>query len=182
MTTTGRISKLAITITILAVSMLFAGPLAAQDDSNEVVKAELKKLSFFVGEWKTDSTLVPSGKKAPGELSYKYVLGDTYLLLRFVGSHPEKPVWEACKMITWDAGLGAFVAYTFPTPEGPVRYIGRWTADDTITYTREEPYPDGSLDRISYTRKPDGTIFQLNEATDADGNWQPRLRTQYTRK
>ena len=154
----------------------------AQEDANEVVKAEMKKLSFIVGHWETLSTVVSSGLEAPGDLSYEFVLGGTYILCRFVGRHPERSVWEAYEMITWDAELGAYAAYAFPSPAGPVRYIGRWTADDTVCFTLEKPDANGRTDRISYTGKSDGTIFQLNEITFGDGEWKPTLRTIYTPK
>ena len=171
-------------VLVVAIMLVLSISLSAvaQDDPNEVVKAELKKLSFIIGHWNTLSTVVSNGLEAPGDLSYEYVLGDTYILCRFVGRHPERPVWEACELITWDAGLGAYAAYAFPSPEGPVRYIGRWTADDTVCFTLEKPDANGRTDRISYTGKPDGTVFQLNEITFGDGEWKPALRTIYTTK
>ena len=110
---------------ILAASFLFTAQLWAEDDPNEVVKAELGKLSFFLGQWITTSVTVPGGLEVSGDLSYESVLGGTYLLLRFVGDHPERPVYESYKMITWDASLGAYVAYTFARPGKPARTPAR---------------------------------------------------------
>ena len=40
-----------------------------------------------------------------------------------------------------------------------------------MTFTNEGAREGGARDRISYTRLPDGTVFQLNEVSDGQGNW-----------
>ncbi len=146
----------------------------AQETDTSVIVAEVSKLDFLVGHWRTVSTIVQTGEQAPGELSYEKVLGGSYILCRFDGKHPSRDYWEAYVMITFDPDSGHYVSHAFFSHGPPVTYTGVWRDENTVTFTI-----DSGQSRINYTRMPDGSVFQLNEALDAESNWRPALETVY---
>lgn len=151
-----------------------------QSDEMAVQISEVSKLDYLVGEWITESVVVRTDVKAPGKLSYRKILGGSYILCQFKGEMPGRQFWEAYAMITYDPAAGHYRSYAFFGGAAPARYVGEWTDENTATFTNLDTRPDGSKDRINYTRMPDGAVFQLNEAKDEQGNWQPTLRTTYS--
>jgi hypothetical protein len=153
---------------------------SAQVSDASVQIEELKKIDYLVGEWTTLSTFVSTGIEAPGYLTYRPILGGTWILCEFHGNAPGREYWEAYALITFDPEIGNFRSYAFFGGSAPATYTGVWNGIDTVTFTTDKPGANGRLNRISYKRMPDGTVFQLNEATDEKGDWQPTLRTAYS--
>jgi hypothetical protein len=165
----------------VAACLLFAVSLAAAQETDAAVQAaELKKIDYLVGEWRTLSTFVATGVEAPGYLVYRRILGGSWILCEFHGEAPGRDYWEAYALITFDPAVGKFRSYAFFGGGSPAVSTGAWNGTDTITFTTDEPGAGGRLSRISYKRLPDGTVFQLNEATDDNGEWHPTLRTDYS--
>jgi hypothetical protein len=151
----------------------------AQENDQEKVVAEMSKLDFIVAHWSSLSTFVETGKTALGDLRYTKVLGGAWILCEFRGDHPDRRVWEAYEMITYDAASGKYLDYGFFSSGGPVIYSGEWTSEDTVTFTSEDGRAGGQKDRISYSKRPEGWVFQLNEAQDDSGSWKSTLETIY---
>ncbi|HUX08331.1 MAG TPA: DUF1579 family protein [Acidobacteriota bacterium] len=166
-------------ITAAAFLVLVSVLAAAQADDLSAQQAALKKIDYLVGEWRTLSTFVATGVEAPGYLVYRWILGGNWIHCEFHGQAPGRDYWEAYAMISFDLASGKYRSYAFFGGNAPASYTGVWNGVDTVTFTTDEPDARGRLNRISYKRMPDDTVFQLNEMTDEGGEWVPTLKTNY---
>ena len=154
---------------------------SAQADDLSAQQAALKKIDYLVREWRTVSTFVSTGVEAPGYLVYRWILGGNWMHCEFHGEAPGRDYWEAYALITYDPETGNYRSYAFFAGSAPTSYTGIWNGVDTVTFTTDKPDSQGRLNRISYKRLPDATVFQLNETTNEEGEWVPTLRTVYNR-
>jgi len=146
--------------------------------AGEAANEEMEKLRPFVGVWKTDSVFPDNGLRVGGELEYRYVLGGHWLLVRFVGAHPDRSFWEAVAMIRYDGEKDAYVSFDFFAAADPVRMTGRWISDATVRFLTEE---SGRTWGIDYTIREDGTVYQENWVVPAGGAKKVTLETTYSR-
>lgn len=163
-----------ITLSLLVVFTLLSIDSAAQDSETESM---LDKLSFLVGEWKTTSTFPSTGQQVHGDLSYKFVLGKTWIKFEFIGDHPER-IWEAHGMIKYDVTSKKYRTTAFFSAEEPVYYYGEWISERTVRF---ELNLDGTVRGIDYNSKPDGTVYQENWVLTSDGKREITLKTDYSK-
>ena len=139
---------------------------------------EMNKLRPLVGKWKTVSTHPEKDLKVAGDLEYSYVLGGHWLMVRFVGDHPQRSFWEAVAMIRYDPDRKSYVSFSFFNMGDPVRMTGRWISDATIRFSTKDADRSWGID---YTIQKDGTIYQENWAIASGGPKRITLMTRYTR-
>lgn len=156
--------------------ILIAG--VADLSAGAVWSPEMNKLNPLAGKWKTESTYPESGLKVPGDLEYSYVLGGHWLMVRFIGHHPERSYWEAVAMIKYDHDSRSYVSFSFFNRGDPVRMTGDWISETTIRFSVKEPDRSWGID---YTAKEDGTIFQENWLIGPSGLKKITLQTRYVR-
>ena len=141
---------------------------------------QMKKLEPFVGKWKTRSVYPGKDAVIPGDLEYRWVLGKNWMMVEFVGQHPERAFWEAYAMIKFDTATNRYISYDFFNADEPTTMTGAWISPQTLRFeTRDET--GSSEGGIDYTIKADGTIYQENWRIDKDKGKQITLKTDYTR-
>ncbi|UCH98138.1 MAG: DUF1579 family protein [Candidatus Aminicenantes bacterium] len=146
--------------------------------SGDTFTEQMKKLEPFVGKWKTRSFYPGKDAAIPGELEYRWVLGENWLLVEFVGQHPERDFWEAYVMIKFDVSKNLYVSYAFFTANGPTIMTGSWISTHTFRLeTKDEK--GNSISGIDYTVKTDGTIYQENWVIDKNKEKKITLKTYY---
>lgn len=136
-----------------------------------------ERLDFLVGNWVTASETMRSDT-IPGDLEYRWVLGDQWLQVVFDGHPPDGSVWQAHAMVKYDADAGEYVSYAFFNGDDPLRYRG-YALDDTTL--RFEHMGDEGMFGIDYRDNVDGTVYQENWLMSPDGERRVTLRTWYTR-
>jgi len=166
-------------LSVFLFMMVIAAVLSHAADQPVTAQEQMNKLEPLVGKWKTLSFFTGKAEGIPGELEYRRVLGKNWLLVEFVGKHPEREYWEAYVMIKFDATKNAYVAYSFFGVDGPVIQTGSWVSEKTFRLEiRDEK---GNSSGIDYNVKDDGTIYQENWLLDKDNQRQIRLKTVYTK-
>lgn len=144
----------------------------------DVASEAMQKMTPFVGKWKTVSLYPERGLKVPGELEYRWVLGKNWVLVIFVGQHPERKYWEAIAMIKFDVEKKCYISHDFFNEMDPVQMIGFWVTPRTLRFEMKDT--DGSSG-IDYTLKSDGTIYQENWILPKGKKRKITLKTDYTR-
>jgi hypothetical protein len=148
--------------------------------SGDMFTEQMKKLEPFVGKWKTRSVYPGKDAVIPGDLEYRWVLGKNWMMVEFVGQHPERAFWEAYAMIKFDTAKNSYISYDFFNAKDPTTMTGTWIGPQTLRFeTRDEK--GNSEGGIDYTIKADGTIYQENWRIDKDNHRQITLKTDYTR-
>ena len=162
------------TIIFLLFGVGFMNFLGALDNNNDDM---MRKLSPFVGKWKTRSVFPESGQVVHGKLEYKFVLGGNWVHIKFVGKHPDRPFWEAIAMIKFDRKKNGYVSYAFFNADEPGIMAGRWISKKT--FRLESKNEKGAMG-IDYTVKQDGSIYQENWIVPKGGKRKITLRTNYS--
>ena len=88
--------------------VFFILPLICFTDNQPSSAEAMQKLSPFIGQWQTLSWYPNRNLKVPGHLEYRWVLGKHWILVEFVGQHPEKEFWEAYALIKFDISKNCF--------------------------------------------------------------------------
>ena len=138
----------------------------------------MQRMTPFIGKWKTVSLYPDRGLRVPGELEYRWVLGKNWVLVIFVGQHPERVYWEAIAMIRFDPVKNCYISHDFFNDGDPIKMTGSWITPRTIRFELED---EKGLSGIDYTVKADGTIFQENWIIRKDKKKKVTLKTTYTR-
>jgi hypothetical protein len=144
----------------------------AEDGSDEF----MKKLQPLIGKWKTESLLLNKNVKAPGDLQYRYVLGGRFVLCEFVGKHPDKPVWEAIVMITYDPAKGHYLGHSYFNSDQPMIMTGSFSKPHVFTLEYQSETVHFGID---YQFKTNGLIYQENWAIDPSGQRKITMKTDY---
>ena len=142
-------------------------------------KTMMKRLVPLAGKWHTTSISQKTGFKAPGELEYRFVLGEDWMFVEFIGKHPKRKVWQAYVMIKYDIGKKCYVSWDFFNKNDPVLMTGEWIKENTLRFKSEH---EGILSGIDYFVKEDKTIYQENWVIDKEKNHTITLKTYYKRR
>jgi hypothetical protein len=149
--------------------------------SEDTISIQMKKFEPFIGKWKTRS-IVPGRKlELSGDIQYRRILGKNWLLVEFVGQHPERDFWEAYVMIKFDVIKGLYVSHAFFSADDPTIMTGSWISDKTFGLEIKDK-KGKSVSGINYTVKADGTIYQENWKIDDTNQRKITLKTYYTKK
>lgn len=139
---------------------------------------DMKKLKPFVGKWKTRSIYPEKGLEVSGDLEYRWILGKNWMLVEFVGKHPERAFWEAYAMIKFDKSRNCYISYDFFNANDPIIMAGIWISPKTLRFETENGKGKSGID---YTLKKDGTIFQENWFIPKNKKKKITLKTFYTK-
>jgi len=166
--------KLYTGILIFLICFTFLIPLHAV----EQVVEPMKKMEPFVGKWKTLSLYPDKGLKVPGVLEYRWVLGENWLMVDFVGDHPQRDFWAAIAMIKFDAKKNRYISYEYFNADDPTIMTGYWLNEKTIRF---EVTGDTGSSGIDYTLTEEGAVYQENWVHSKKGKRKITLKTDYTR-
>ena len=147
--------------------------------SGETLSSEMSRFHPFIGKWNTVSIFPESGLRVVGELEYRWVLGKNWVMVEFVGKHPEREYWEAYALIRHDSRGKHYVSYDFFNEKDPVQMIGKWISPRTLRF---EISDKKSRSGIDYTIQDNGTVYQENWIEDPGKGKKITLRTYYSRK
>jgi hypothetical protein len=166
--------RMKVVLTLLVVSPLFLF------STGNSFREQMNKLGPFVGKWKTHSIYPGKDGVIPGDLEYRWILGKNWMMVEFVGQHPERDYWEAYAMIKFDTVKNHYISYEFFNADNPTLMIGTWISPQTLRFeTRDEK--GNSEGGIDYTIKENGTIYQENWRINKDNRREITLKTDYTR-
>ncbi len=139
---------------------------------------KMKRLTPFLGKWKTLSIYQNNGLKAPGVLEYKWILGKKWMFIEFIGKHPKRKVWGAYGFFRYDQKRKCYISYDIFDENEPAFTTGYWLKDKTLRFEdKNNKKPWG----IDYTIKKDGSIYQENWLINKDKKRIITLKTYYTK-
>ena len=161
---------------ILFFVMLITGFMSFLSALNNNAEDMLKKMTPFIGKWKTCSVFVDSGLEVKGNLEYRFVLGGHWIHVEFVGNHPSRPFWQAYVMIKYDEKKQSYVSHAFFSSGDPEMMNGHWISGKTLRFESKNEAMG-----IDYTINDDGTIYQENWIKPKGGEKKLTLKTSYTK-
>lgn len=167
-----------VTAGFVAAILMAPGAATAQAPEPPDLSPEHEAIAFLIGDWVTSSEW-PDGRTAPGALRYEWVLGGGWMHVRFVGDHPDAPVWEAVAMQRFNSDTGEYESYSFPPGGPPVRYRG--SLPEPGLFRIEITDDQGVRSGIDYHAREDGGVYQENWVQPPDGDREVTLRTRYRR-
>jgi hypothetical protein len=162
------------TLLFLVVWMEVSGMIPAAGTTSEA----MQRMAPFIGKWKTVSWYPDRGLRVPGELEYRWVLGKNWVLVIFVGQHPEREYWEAIAMIRFDPVKNCYISHDFFNDGDPIKMTGSWITPRTLRFELEDEKGSYGID---YTVNSDGTIYQENWVIPKNKSKKITLQTTYTR-
>jgi hypothetical protein len=171
-----KINRLVFFIALILVSFslsLFAG--------GDTAKEQMKKMEPFLGKWKTKSTYPGTKLTIPGKLEYRWVLGKSYMMIEFVGQHPEREYWEAYAMIKYDPVKKKYISWDFFNANNPETSYGYWLSTDTVRFEGKTKKGTWGIDYTLKKGKTGVTVYQENWAKPKNGKRKITLKTDYIR-
>ena len=158
----------------LVVWMAVSGMISAAGTTSEAIQ----RMEPFIGKWKTVSWYPDRELRVPGKLEYRWVLGKNWVLVIFIGQHPEREYWEAIAMIRFDPVKNCYISHDFFNDGDPIVMVGYWISKKTLRFEIKD---DKGLSGIDYTVKEDGSIFQENWIVRKGKKKKVTLKTTYAR-
>lgn len=168
-----KINGMAALTFIIILSLSFS--LYAGDEAKE----QMKKMEPFLGKWITKSVYPDKNLTVPGKLEYRWILGKNYMMIEFVGNHPEREYWEAYAMIKYDKKKKKYVSFDFFDEGDPVVSVGYWMSKDTVRFEAEDQ--SWGIDYTLKKSKAGTVVYQENWVKPKDGKRKITLKTDYTR-
>ncbi|MCP4535552.1 MAG: DUF1579 domain-containing protein [Chloroflexi bacterium] len=134
--------------------------------------SEETKLDFLLGKWTSSDRTYPGpfgpGGTSEGAASYRWEVGDKWLIYDFQTHIPELGPYEVRGGVAYDPANHAYKAYSVNSLGKMLLYEGLWESDEMLVFTLVYPQPQKDT-RISYIKGPDGTVRMTSERSTEKG-------------
>jgi hypothetical protein len=144
-----------------------------------VQASESARLDIFVGKWRASVRAIGTGASespAAGEANYRWDIGRRWLVYESTFDLPGGGRYEVNGTVGFDQSSKRYRAWAFNSLGVAIEYTGDWNDDVTLVFTSIS-----STARVTYTRRPDGSIRLLSERRVADGTFEAYFESVLTR-
>jgi hypothetical protein len=141
--------------------------------------SEAARLDIFVGTWTASVRAIgPDASSSPamGGAQYRWDVGRRWLLYTSTFDLPGGRPYEVNGTVGFDESSKRYRAWAFNSLGVVIEYTGVWSDDVTLVFTSVS-----NTARVTYTRRPDGSIRLLSERRAADGTFEAYFESILTR-
>ncbi|MEN8223493.1 MAG: hypothetical protein ABFR36_09590 [Acidobacteriota bacterium] len=136
------------------------------------------KIDFLVGEWKSISKNLSTGKISTGYSSVKWIVGGTWLQWKYK-SKTERGLLEVLTLINFNKEKKQYAFYSFnPFDTEPLPHFGNWEAPDKL---RLKIITKNERTCVDFIIKENGNFDQIHSRLASSGKTIPARKTSYTR-